>query len=176
MTVGLACFVGLSLLVLLGTGNSGAADEKGTGSAVTAQEMEDVLALHNKARKEVGVEPLKWSPELAKHAQEYADEMARTGKDKHRADDKYGENLAIGKGYTFLELVQGWYDEKAMYKPGTPYPGIGHGVGHYTQMVWRESTEIGVGKAVYTTGEYKGQLIIVANYNPPGNWKGEKPY
>jgi uncharacterized protein YkwD len=176
-TICLVC-IGAGLFILLGTGNSGAADETGTGSALTAQEAEEVVKLHNKARAEVGVGPVKWSPTLAKHAQEYADEMARTGKWGHRRDDKYGENLSrgIGGGYGLQSAVQGWYDEKAKYTPGTPYPGVGHGVGHYTQMVWRETTEIGVGKAVYTTGEYKGQLVIVGNYNPPGNYKGEKPY
>jgi uncharacterized protein YkwD len=175
MMVGLAC-VGAGLFFLLGPRVSVAADEKGTGSAVTAKEAEDLVKLHNKARKEVGVPPVKWSPTLAKHAQEWADELARTGKWEHRKDDKYGENLERGLGYTVLELAEGWYDEKAKYTPGTPYPGVGHGVGHYTQMVWKDTTEIGVGKAVYTTGEKKGRLIIVANYNPPGNFKGEKPY
>ena len=173
----LAC-VGAGLFILLSTGVSGADDKEDTGSAVTAKEKEDLVKLHNKARKEVGVEPLKWSPKLAKHAQAWADEMARTGKEEHNPDKTYGENIASGSGggYSVLVGAQGWYKEKAKYKPGTPYPGKGHGVGHYTQMVWRDSTEIGVGKAVYTKGEFKGDLIIVANYHPPGNYKGEKPY
>jgi pathogenesis-related protein 1 len=176
MAVGLAC-LGAGVFILLGTGNSGAGDNTGTGSAVTAKEAEDLVTLHNKARAEVGVAPLKWSPTLAKYAQEWADELARTGKWEHRQGNKYGENLARGLGYTFLELVQPWYsEEKPLYTPGTPYPGKGFGVGHYTQMVWRETTEVGAGKAVYTTGDKKGQLIIVANYNPPGNFKGERPY
>ena len=175
MSVGLAC-IGAGLVILLGTGSSGAGGNTGTGSAVTAKEAEDLVTLHNKARAEVGVAPLKWSPTLAKYAQEWADELARTGKWEHRQGNKYGENLSRGTGYTVLELVEGWYDEKAKYKPGTPYPGVGFGVGHYTQMVWKDTTEIGVGKAVYTTGRLKGQLVIVANYNPPGNFKGQKPY
>jgi pathogenesis-related protein 1 len=178
MAVGLACFVGAGLFILLVTGVGGAADDKVTGSAVTAEEAAELVKLHNDARKEVGVPPVKWSPTLAKHAQAYADELARTGKWEHNPDDKYGENLASGSGggYNVLSAVQGWYDEKARYTPGTPYPGVGYGVGHYTQMVWKKTTEIGVGKAVYTTGEYKGALIIVANYDPPGNFRGEKPY
>ena len=175
MAVCLVC-VGAGLFTLLGTGVSGAADNKDTGSAVTAKEAEDLVKLHNKARKEVGVDPVKWSPTLAKHAQEWADELARTGKWEHRKGNKYGENLSRGTGYTVLELVEGWYDEKAKYKPGTPYPGVGHGVGHYTQMVWKDNTEVGVGKAVITTGEYKGGLVIVANYSPGRNFVGQKPY
>src|SRR5262245_13495123 len=70
----------------------------GTGSALTAKEAEDLVTLHNKARKEVGVDPVKWSPTLAKHAQGYADKLARTGKWEHNPDDTYGENLGRGTG------------------------------------------------------------------------------
>jgi hypothetical protein len=50
-----------------------------TGSAVTAKEMQDLVDYHNKLRKDVGVNPVKWSPALAKVAQAWADEVARTG-------------------------------------------------------------------------------------------------
>jgi uncharacterized protein YkwD len=168
--------VSTGLFSLLGAGVS-AADPNDTGSAVTAKEAEDLVALHNKARAEVGVAAVKWSATLAKYAQEWADELARTGKPVHRNGSKYGENLAGGTGddYTVLSGVQSWYDEKAKYTPGTPYTP-GRGVGHYTQMVWKDNTEVGVGKAVITTGEYKGGLVIVANYSPGGNFVGQKPY
>jgi hypothetical protein len=38
------------------------------------------------------------------------------------------------------------------------------------------TTEIGAGKAIIRAGERKGWLVIVCNYDPPGNITGEKPY
>jgi hypothetical protein len=39
-------------------------------------------------------------------------------------------------------------------------------------MVWKNTTHVGVGIGVCKSGE----ILIVANYNPPGNYMGEKPY
>jgi len=152
-----------------------------TGSAVTAQEANDLVAFHNKARKEVGVGTVKWSPELAKYAQEWADELARNGKFEHRPLPlKYGECLAAGSGnsYTVLTGAQNWYDEKKDYTPGTEIPRdfSKFKAGHYTQMVWKDVTEIGSGKAVCATGDMKGWLIHVCCYNPCGNVIGKTPY
>jgi pathogenesis-related protein 1 len=169
-TVCLVC-IGTGLFLLLGMGNSGAADEESTGSAVTAQEAEELVKLHNKVRAEVGVGPVKWSPTLAKYAQAWADELAKTGELDHNPDGKYGENLwgRTGGKPDVLGCVPGWYREKELYTPGTPGDGE---AGHYTQMVWSKTTEIGVGKAV----SKQGKLIVVANYNPKGNTNREKPY
>lgn len=147
-------------------------------SALTAKETDEVLQLHNKARKEVGVKPVKWSADLAKYAQEWADELARTGKFEHRPLPlKHGECIAGHYG-TVLGAAQLWYDEKKHYTSGTRIPEdiLKFKAGHYTQMVWHETTEIGAGKAICQTGKNKGMLILVCCYNPGGNTTGEKPY
>lgn len=151
--------------------NPGAGDR---GSALTAQEVQDALNYHNKVRKEVGVGPLKWSNDVAKVAQEWADHLAETGEIEHRAAPrKYGENIAFDS--TVLKGAEAWYTEIKSYTKGTPFNPQDQ-AGHYTQMVWRNSTEIGIGKAVIKKGPFKGMLAIVGNYNPPGNYVGEKPY
>ncbi len=65
-----------------------------------------------------------------------------------------------------------WYGEKEKYT----YSKLGEGnwmeTGHYTQMIWKNTTEIGVGIATCPSGG----VIVVANYNPPGNFSGEYPY
>ena len=38
--------------------------------------------------------------------------------------------------------------------------------GHFTQVVWKETKELGVGRAKSNTGK----LYIVAYYSPPGNY------
>jgi hypothetical protein len=41
--------------------------------------------------------------------------------------------------------------------------------GHFSQVVWRNSTELGMGMA----RDRSGKVIVVANYNPPGNYIGQ---
>lgn len=41
--------------------------------------------------------------------------------------------------------------------------------GHFTQLVWRSSQDLGVGKARSRCGK----IIVVANYRPAGNVAGQ---
>lgn len=157
----------------------------GNGSALTAKEAENLVAYHNKVRKDVGVSPVKWSNTIAKFSQEWADQLAATGKFEHRPrtgqwTQKYGENIAVGFGdsYGVAKGAADWYGEIKLYQQGTPIPAdfSNFQAGHYTQMVWAKTTEIGAGKAVMQQGQMKGWTVIVCNYNPPGNFIGEKPY
>jgi hypothetical protein len=155
------------------------------GSRFVVAERDAFLALHNTERRDVGVPPLEWSPKLAAYAQAWADELARTGRFEHRPPDgewaeRYGENIAIGFGDGFGAgaAVRMWLDERASYEPGTPIPDdfSTFTAGHFTQIVWRGTKHVGAGKAIVQTGERAGWTIIVANYDPPGNRYGEKPY
>jgi hypothetical protein len=40
----------------------------------------------------------------------------------------------------------------------------------------KNTTQIGAGKAIIQTGETKGWVVVVCNYNPPGNITHEQPY
>ena len=42
-------------------------------------------------------------------------------------------------------------------------------IGHFTQVVWKSSTKMGVGKA----RSQGGWTYVVANYSPPGNYQGQ---
>jgi pathogenesis-related protein 1 len=171
--------------LFLVTAGDEAAAQTNTGSRVTAEEAKELVAMHNQARRAVGVGPVEWSPQLAAFAQRWADELARTGRFEHRPADgefaqKYGENLAIGFGGGFgvTAGVRLWLAEKSDYEPGTPIPAdfSTFTTGHYTQIVWRPTTHVGAGRAVIATGDRAGWTIIVCNYHPPGNTTGEKPY
>jgi len=133
----------------------------------------------------VGVAPVRWSPSSAKFAQAWADEVASTGKLLHRprqgaSQQRYGENIAWGAGSAFsvLTAAEYWYDEIKFYEPGSPIPQDFESFKalHYTQMVWKDTPEIGAGKAVIRTGEKQGWTVVVCNYDPPGNIPGQKPY
>lgn len=62
-----------------------------------------------------------------------------------------------------------WYDEIKDYNFDNP----GHfgGTGHFTQVVWVASQEMGVAKA----GEGSGTQYVVARYSPAGNLMGHYP-
>ena len=45
-------------------------------------------------------------------------------------------------------------------------------LGHFTQEIWIESTELGIGVASYEDNGWNWE-IVVANYYPPGNIMGQ---
>ncbi len=146
-----------------------------TGSKLTPEQAEAVLVEHNRLRAEVGVAPLTWSKELSELAQDWAEQLAADGcAFEHRPNNKYGENLYTGtKGmFTVVDGVKAWGREKRNYTYGpsgeTKQAGV---VGHYTQIIWRNTTQVGAGVAV--CGD---MIIVVCNYDPPGNVTGKKPY
>ena len=49
----------------------------------------------------------------------------------------------------------------------------GESCGHYTQVVWRASTSIGCARVVCNNNR---GVFITCNYNPPGNFNGERPF
>jgi pathogenesis-related protein 1 len=67
--------------------------------------------------------------------------------------------------------VKAWESEKKYYSGGALNFSNWHDSGHYTQVVWKDTKEVGCAKA-----ECKGIIIVVCNYDPPGNVLGEKPY
>ncbi len=142
-----------------------------------SQEILDALNAHNKIRAEVfSGHQLVWSDELADSAQEYANELAQSGEFRHSGWG-YGENLyASSWSSTLSDAVWSWYKEKDYYDYATNSCADGKQCGHYTQIVWQDTTEVGCGKAVYQTGNYKGWTVTVCQYNPPGNYIGEWPY
>ena len=147
------------------------------------------LKIHNDARKEVGTTPLVWSEKLEKQALFYAKILAR--KDEKRrmqhSQTKDGENLTYSYAYEKLkgkitpiysktplsDASAGWYEEKKDYKYSkTKRIRVGPPIGHYTQMVWKDTKEVGISYAI----SKKGSVYVVARYYPPGNYQGEYPY
>ena len=164
------------LLAALATGLSPSTSAAQTGSAFTEGEADALVQEHNDARDKVGVrQRVTWSKDLAQYAQKWADRIAATGKFAHRRQGKYGESLAAGPAqrYGATEAAAAWLKEKGAYDAGKREPGK---VGHYTQMVWSRTTRIGAGKAVIKAGPLKGWTVVVCNYDPRGNVRGQRPY
>lgn len=149
------------------------------GPHLTPQEVRQLLASHNRARAEVGLAPLVWSDGLAMYAHEWADHLASTSRRmEHRPysgrwKQEHGENLFMGTAgyYGVADAVAMWEREKSVYDGGPIAESNVHACGHYTQLVWRNTKRIGCAKV-----ECAGNVIIVCNYDPPGNVLGRTPY
>jgi len=130
-----------------------------------------MLAAHNVYRRQIGNPPLVWSNRLAALAQSWANYLIQTGFYKHRPGGQYGENLfeVVGPSVSDKGIVDAWAAERSAYHHGQN--SCSTRCGHYTQIIWRDTREVGCGVA-----EKGRRKIGVCNYDPPGNIIGERPY
>jgi pathogenesis-related protein 1 len=160
-----------------------------------------ITAAHNVVRAAVATNdplpPLTWSDTMSAYAQEWADTLALTCVPEHRSSSelarvRYGENLAAfgsswgGSASTAQQAVDGWASEANCWTYGqfmttdncdaTCYVALhSDGCGHYTQIVWRNTTELGCAVSTCTSGGLNYD-IWVCNYNPAGNVVMGYPY
>lgn len=123
----------------------------------------------------------------------------RSDRDKCLAEgfkcESLGENIAAGEGtdYTTIsaekaaqikdervsnvvnEKKHGWCGEEEPFYDDAAKNCNGGECGHFTQVVWDATTEIGCGaKLNYDGNAYT--WAVVCNYNPTGNLNGKNPY
>ncbi|XP_020613454.1 Golgi-associated plant pathogenesis-related protein 1-like [Orbicella faveolata] len=144
---------------------------------LTSEEQEfKGLEAHNIFRQIHQVPQMTLNGEMCKEAEDYAKILARKGSLEHSKETNDGENLAFScssddKTQTVGEAVKNWYNE--VCKPGYNFKngGFSAGTGHFTQVVWKGSTDLGIGVA---TGNKHGMkcTYIVARYRPAGNFMG----
>ncbi|XP_076661420.1 uncharacterized protein LOC143365263 [Halictus rubicundus] len=129
------------------------------------------LQLHNQYRETHNSPPLEIIDELSESAQEWADHLAVLGVPAYKSDPEYGENIFAGflrgapenvKPEDPLEL---WYREGRYFKYGEETVKNTEDVRHFTQLVWKGTTSMGIGMAIGDEGE----TYIVCFYQPPGN-------
>jgi len=133
---------------------------------------EDILKTHNKHRKLHGkVGDLKYNKDLALLAQGWADHLATISVLQHSTNtyqgDRLGENVAskwssAGADYTGSDVVDQWYSEVENYNYNTDHQA---NAGHFSQVVWKGSRQVGAGKA----WSPDGRVYVVCNYHPAGN-------
>ncbi|PSN37032.1 hypothetical protein C0J52_17650 [Blattella germanica] len=111
------------------------------------------LRIHNEYRRKHGVPELKLSKELCIYAKDWAKTLAREDRFGHRPDGKYGENI-----YCM------WSSD-----PQQRVTAKDACLSHFSQMVWKNSQELGMGLA----RSKNGRVLIVANYHPRGNYIGQ---
>jgi hypothetical protein len=131
------------------------------------------LAAHNDARAAFGSSPLRWSDRLADEAGSWARELAGTGQMRHASHSERrgrGENLWMGTRAYFPpgQMVASFLDEQRHFVPGA-FPQVSRtgrwsDVGHYTQIVWPETREVGCALA-----QGRDVDVLVCRYWPAGN-------
>ena len=155
-----------------------------------------ILAAHNLLRDKVGSPNLTWSSALQKEAQNWANELKSKGCPLIHSTSNFGENLSWASPQKLATkkdangewiwtnsiqalsekqiVVDGWGGEKQWfnYKTNECNAPAGKSCGHYTQIVWKNTTEVGCANAICSDASQ----VWVCNYSPAGNVIGQKPY
>lgn len=148
--------------------------------------QQEMVAAHNRWRAQVGVDGLDWAADLADQAQGWAERLRseRGCTMRHSGVRELGENLFWAsprlwsngrrelQEITPTQVIDAWGSEKRHYSHTHNSCRSGERCGHYTQLVWRRTREVGCGVAQCTD---KSQ-VWVCHYRPAGNWVGERPY
>lgn len=141
---------------------------------------QQALHTHNGLRAKHGVPALTCAADLCTMAQKWADHLLANNLTGHSSDDHNfgaGENIAYRMGtmkdldYSAKDATESWYSEITNYGSyyGKEPPDFGRvpAYGHFTQVVWKDTKEMGIGKA-----KGNGRVVVVANYRPAGNFIG----
>jgi pathogenesis-related protein 1 len=156
-------------------------------------EQTAILNAHNTFRRKHCVAGFQWSAELATNAQTWANGCHKDthGNFCHQnacgTPTPFGENLGFGfrlsngqpilPGLTPEEAVSNWYCEIQNYNFDQPalksgsvskacMPPVN---GHFTQVVWKETTLIGCASSTCPDATGKLGTLWVCEYSPPGN-------
>ena len=131
----------------------------------------EALEYHNYYRRKHHVPPLTLNKELSKIAQAYAQRLCSKRCFEHSTNKYRGNNLGenlyrcSNKVATGQIATTAWYDEIKTHNFKKDFQ---HASGHFSQLVWKGSQEVGFGLA------FKGNdYYVVANYYPAGNIIGD---
>lgn len=156
------------------------------GSIPTQSQM--FINAHNSYRantnpRATNMLPINWSSNLASGASNWASKCNFT----HSQTPGVGENLYAtsrrtpsANSYDPSEAVNSWGAEQKNYNYGNNTCAKGEVCGHYTQVVWGNTDQVGCAyqdcPKIDGISWPNGGTITVCQYNPPGNWVGQKPY
>ncbi len=177
----LAATCTLSLAIPASADGRGASDAGSPNGAASASAFggNQLLDSHNAERLRLGLPPLVWNTRLASDAENFATELAARGELRHskNAGSGHGENLWMGTSGAWdpAGMVEMFLEERRYFRSGA-FPDVSLtgnwvDVGHYAQIVWRDTKEVGC-----ATKTAKGMDILVCRYFPAGNVTGKAPF
>ncbi len=141
------------------------------------------LSKHNSYRSTHNSPNMTQSSSLNESAQSWAEHLASTGAFEHSKTNA-GENIyatfttasSVDAANLGNQAVKSWYDEVSDYDYANP--GFSGKTGHFTQVVWKNSTELGCGAAQGVKnfgGNQYNAFYVVCQYSPAGNVSGQFP-
>jgi len=138
--------------------------------------IQECLQAHNSKRDMHGAKPLTWDASLAAKAKDWALHLAKKDIFQHAPFSGAGENIKSFKKYGELgscaEAVEEWYAEVSNYPFENPPKGVSGLTGHFTQLVWKSTSKVGVSIVAIQRG-FITKTYVVARYTPPGNVWGK---
>jgi len=104
---------------------------------------------------------------------EHDDDRGFTGENLYKMWSSRENN----ESQTTAVATVAWYDEIKDYNFSNPsvHPE-GTMVGHLTQLLWEDTTELGCGWSGGFDGETWFAYFVVCRYRQPGNWRGDANY
>ncbi len=162
----------------------------GTGGPTPSDPTTDLarvaLQAHDQVRAAASPTPspalpgMQWSDQVQAVSAQWA---ANCVYEHNAGRGNLGENIAASSpGYwsSIAGVVQAWASEAASYDYASNTCATGAVCGHYTQIVWRNSTLLGCAYARCTQNSpfqgFPTWDFWVCDYSPPGNWVGQRPY
>ncbi|KAJ7392470.1 CRISP [Desmophyllum pertusum] len=135
-----------------------------TGSLNCKQQS---LTWHNYYRRIHQVGDVTWSFQLLKKAKNWANYLAENNLFKHESSNQGNLYLSSGQPKEpCAEAVMLFYGEEKNYD--YKKPGATKSAGHFTQVVWKSTKQIGAFSAI----RKDGKTVVVFKYNPRGNVGG----
>jgi Cysteine-rich secretory protein family len=129
--------------------------------------IDSALNSTNQFRSQHAATPLTWNTSLAATASTWAS----TCQWKHSGGPS-GENLALGYP-DMTTAIDAWGNERAHYDFRAP-TGFSEKTGHFTQLVWKDTTSLGCAAVDCTGRNSLNGHILVCQYWPPGNMVGDR--
>jgi len=173
-------------------------------SKISAKGKNAIVEKHNRLRRKVAkgqekgqppaanMKRMVWSEELAVIAQRWADQCTFSHDAvRYKLDNtSVGQNMALRWSSKYEKkndvedelpnFVQRWYDEVKDFDSNNidPFKFTWHPViGHYTQVVWADSEEIGCGSTYYKDDSNNMFTnLLVCNYGTAGNIRNAAMY
>jgi len=153
----------------------------------TSAQEKELLDMHNKLREGEGASDMtqmKWNTDLEKMAQDAANKCQFAHTSHSEMSNKFGfrhvgQNIYVTtRGFQSSTAATNWFNEKNDYTYSSTHCAAGKSCGHYTQLVWAQSTDVGCATTWCDNigGWNHAGYIIFCNYGPGGNFRGHKPF
>ncbi|MFB2880748.1 CAP family protein [Floridanema aerugineum] len=148
--------------------------------------LSNALSAHNTYRVKHHSPNMTISESLNSTAQAWAQHLATSNVGLQHSSrsqrNNAGENLFVyyttAPSFNSADLgksaVKSWYDESSLYNYANPV--FSSATGHFTQVVWKNSTQLGCGAApgkATVNGRNFNAFYVVCHYAPAGNVQGQ---